>query len=240
MFSFDIMEAFQLSSQDPGSYLSFIIIQFHNYIMCILIIILITVSWIMFQSFIGPIYVKNLTDHSELELIWTIVPAIVLLFIAFPSLHLLYQLDDVIEPSLTLKAIGNQWYWSYEYSDFEELEVEYQSYLITSQDLNEGDLRLREVDNRVIVPINANIKVLVSSNDVIHAWAIPSLGVKIDAMPGRLNQTSLLTNRPGLFAGGCSEICGSEHSYMPIMIESVSVDLYAKWILSFSNKGFFY
>lgn len=235
MKNFDIMEPFQLMGQDSASYINYVINNFHNYIMCILIMILFAVSWVMVQSLVNVIYVRNLVDHPILELIWTVVPAVILLFIAFPSLHLLYQMDDVVEPSLTFKAIGNQWYWSYEYGDFEDYEIDYQSYLVTSGDLNEGDIRLREVDNRVVVPVNSNVKVLATSNDVIHAWAVPTLGVKVDAMPGRLNQTSFISNRPGIFAGGCSEICGSEHSYMPIMVESVSIDLFAKWILSFSD-----
>ena len=233
---YDVIEPFQIMCQDPGSYISFVVNQFHNYIMCILIIILISVSWVMIQSFITKDFVRYLVDHPILELIWTIVPALILLFIAFPSLHLLYQMDDIVDPTLTIKSIGNQWYWGYEYGDFQEYDLEFQSYLITSGDLNEGDLRLREVDNRVVIPINSNVKVLTTSNDVIHSWAVPALGVKADAMPGRLNQTSFLNNRTGVFTGGCSEICGSEHSYMPIVIESVSVDLFAKWVLSFTDS----
>jgi len=187
----------------------------------------------MIQALISNLYVREFVEHPILELIWTIIPAFVLLFIAFPSLSVLYRMDDVIEPAVTIKAVGNQWYWTYEYGDYNS-ELEYQSYLISSEDLSEGDFRLREVDNRIIVPVESNIKVLATSNDVIHAWAVPSLGVKIDAMPGRLNQISFQTNRPGTFAGGCSEICGSEHSYMPITVESVSPELFARWVFTFA------
>jgi len=196
-------------------------------------LILVVCSYLMIQALISSLYVRELVDHPILELIWTIVPAFVLLFIAFPSLSVLYRMDDVIEPAVTIKAVGNQWYWTYEYGDYNS-ELEYQSYLISSEDLSEGDFRLREVDNRIIVPVESNIKVLATSNDVIHAWAVPSLGVKIDAMPGRLNQLSFQTNRPGIFAGGCSEICGSEHSYMPITVESVSPELFARWVFTFA------
>ena len=230
----DIIEPNQIFHQNPANNISEVINNFHNYIMMILIAVLIAVTYLMIQSFLGDLYSRNLTDHPKLELIWTIIPAIILLFIAFPSLHLLYVMDEVIEPSVSIKAIGNQWYWSYEYGDYADYEIEFQSYMVSTQDLKEGDIRLREVDNRVVVPVNSNVKVLTTSNDVIHCWAVPSLGVKVDSLPGRLNQTSFTTNRPGLFLGACSEICGSEHSFMPISVESVSMNLFAKWILSFS------
>lgn len=233
MYNFDIVESLTVNSQDSSTCLFLSLNQFHNYIMAILMLILVVCSYLMIQALISNLYVRELVDHPILELIWTIVPAFVLLFIAFPSLSVLYRMDDVIEPAVTIKAVGNQWYWTYEYGDYNS-ELEYQSYLISSEDLSEGDFRLREVDNRIIVPVESNIKVLATSNDVIHAWAVPSLGVKIDAMPGRLNQISFQTNRPGIFAGGCSEICGSEHSYMPITVESVSPELFARWVFTFA------
>lgn len=235
MYLFDLIEPLQFTNQDSASVISLLVNKFHNYIMAILVIILLSVSWLMIQSIISKLYVRQLVDHPILELIWTIIPAIILLLIAFPSLNLLYKIDDIVEPTLTLKAIGNQWYWTYEYGDYENSEIDYQSYMINSSDLIEGDIRLREVDNRVVVPVNKNVKVLGTANDVIHAWALPSLGIKMDCLPGRLNQQSFITDRPGLFAGGCSEICGSEHSYMPIIVEAVSSELFAKWIFSFSE-----
>ena len=152
------------------------------------------------------------------------IPAVVLIFIAFPSLQLLYTMDEIIEPSLTIKAVGHQWYWSYEYSDYDTEPLEFDSYMVPTSDLEQGDMRLLEVDNRVVIPINTHVRVLITGADVIHSWTVPSLGVKADAVPGRLNQVSFFLNRPGVFYGQCSEICGSEHSFMPIVVEGVSLD----------------
>lgn len=149
-----------------------------------------------------------------IELIWTITPAFVLIAIAFPSFKLLYLMDEVIDPAMTIKALGHQWYWSYEYSDFvnEDGEsIEFDSYLVPTDDLEEGQLRLLEVDNRVVVPVGTHIRFIVTGADVIHSFAVPSLGLKIDAIPGRLNQTSVLVEREGVYYGQCSEICGVHH-----------------------------
>ena len=146
--------------------------------------------------------------------------AFTLLFLAFPSLRLLYLMDEVSQPSVTVKTIGHQWYWRYEYRDF--LNLEFDSYIIPTNDLDEGQFRLLEVDNRVVLPIGAEIRILVTSADVIHAWTIPSLGVKVDAIPGRLNQIGFISNRPGVFYGQCSEICGSNHRFIPIRVEFVN------------------
>jgi len=176
------------------------------------------------------------THSSALEFIWTLIPAFILLFISVPSFALLYSLDELIEPSLTLKVIGHQWYWSYEYSDclfFPTTEsVSFDSYMIATSDLTKGSFRLLEVDNRVVLPTNTHIRLLVTSADVIHSWAIPSFGIKIDATPGRLSQGSLLIKREGVFYGQCSEICGINHGFMPIVIKTVSVETFLIWILS--------
>lgn len=155
-----------------------------------------------------------------------------LVFIAFPSLRLLYLLDEVSDPLLTLRVIGNQWYWGYEYTDF--LNVEYDSYMI-----NEGGglFRLLDVDNRVVLPVDGAIRLLVSSYDVIHSWAVPGLGVKIDAVPGRLNQRSFFIERVGLIFGQCSEICGANHRFMPIVIEGVLGKRFVDWVIRVSLNG---
>jgi cytochrome c oxidase subunit 2 len=180
--------------------------------------------------------VQKFTHSSVLEFIWTLVPAAILLFISVPSFALLYSLDELIEPSLTLKVIGHQWYWSYEYSDclyFPTTEsVNFDSYMIATSDLTKGTFRLLEVDNRVVLPTNTHIRLLVTSADVLHSWAIPSFGIKIDACPGRLSQGSLLIKREGVFYGQCSEICGINHGFMPIVIKTVSVDTFLIWVLS--------
>lgn len=173
---------------------------------------------------------RFLLEGQTIEIIWTILPAIILIFIALPSLRLLYLIDEVNQPHLTLKILGNQWYWNYEYSDFNN--IEFDSYLINSNNLTENGFRLLEVDNNVVLPINTQIRSLVSAIDVLHSWAAPSLGVKIDATPGRLNQTNFFINRPGFIYGQCSEICGANHRFIPIVIEAVPVNNFIKWIIS--------
>ena len=165
-----------------------------------------------------------------LELIWTVTPAVILVFIAFPSFQLLYLMDEVIEPGVTLKVVGHQWYWSYEYSDYAPAQISFDSYMIPDSDLKLGEFRLLEVDNRVVVPAETHIRVIVTAADVLHSWAIPSLGIKIDAIPGRLNQTSFIAGREGVFYGQCSEICGANHSFMPIVIEAVSIGEYCAYV----------
>ena len=140
-------------------------------------------------------------------------------------------MDEMLDPSITLKVVGHQWYWSYEYSDYNHLTEEneglnFDSYMIAEEDLVLGSFRLLEVDNRVVLPVNTHVRVLVTAADVLHSWAIPSFGVKVDACPGRLNQTSLFIKRPGVFYGQCSEICGVGHANMPIVVEAVSVSKY--------------
>jgi cytochrome c oxidase subunit 2 len=144
-------------------------------------------------------------------------------------------MDEVIDPAITIKAIGHQWYWSYEYSDYvnEQSEfINFDSYMIPTDDLKKGDLRLLEVDNRIKLPINTHVRVIVTAADVLHSWAIPSLGVKADCVPGRLNQTSLFIQRSGVYYGQCSEICGVQHGFMPIVIEAVDLNEYVTWVNS--------
>jgi heme/copper-type cytochrome/quinol oxidase subunit 2 len=141
----------------------------------------------------------------------------------------------VIDPAITIKAIGHQWYWSYEYSDYynsNDESIEFDSIMVPTDDLKIGQLRLLEVDNRVVVPTNTHIRVIVTADDVIHCWAVPSLGVKMDGYPGRLNQTSMFIKREGVYYGQCSEICGVNHGFMPIVVEAVSLDDYISWVSS--------
>nr|QMS48768.1 cytochrome c oxidase subunit II [Osmylus lucalatus] len=218
----------QLSFQDGASPLMEQLIFFHDHTMLILVMITILVGYMMSTLFFNKFTDHNLLEGQIIEIIWTILPAITLIFIALPSLRLLYLMDEVYNPSLTLKSIGHQWYWSYEYSDF--LNVEFDSYMIPSNELSMNSFRLLDVDNRTVLPYQTQIRVLVSAADVLHSWAVPALGVKIDATPGRLNQTNIFMNRPGLFFGQCSEICGSNHSFMPIVIESVPTNTFVNWI----------
>lgn len=217
-----------LNLQDSSSPLIEQLIFFHDHALLILVIITILVGYLIFSLFFNNYVNRYLLHGQTIEIIWTILPAIILLFIAFPSLRLLYLLDEINEPSITLKAIGHQWYWSYEYSDFNN--IEFDSYIIPSNELPTDGFRLLDVDNRVILPINSQIRILVTAADVIHSWTVPALGVKIDGTPGRLNQINFLIKRPGLFYGQCSEICGANHSFIPIVIERIPINYFIKWI----------
>nr|YP_010118679.1 cytochrome c oxidase subunit II [Pelopidas mathias]QQY86876.1 cytochrome c oxidase subunit II [Pelopidas mathias] len=220
-----------INLQNSASPLMEQIIFFHDHTLIILIMITILVSYMMISLFFNKYINRFLLEQQMIEMIWTILPAITLIFIALPSLRLLYLLDELNNPLITLKSIGHQWYWSYEYSDFSN--IEFDSYMIQSPDQN-NNFRLLDVDNRVTIPMNNQIRILVTATDVIHSWTIPSLGVKIDANPGRLNQTNFYINRPGIFYGQCSEICGANHSFMPIVIESISIKNFIKWINNYS------
>nr|CBL58258.1 cytochrome c oxidase subunit 2 [Micropsectra sp. To378]CBL58259.1 cytochrome c oxidase subunit 2 [Micropsectra sp. To379] len=215
-----------LGMQDSNSPIMEQLNFFHDHSLLILILVTTLVGYLMMALFFNQLNNRFLLHGQTIEVIWTILPAIVLLFIALPSLRILYLLDEINNPSITLKTIGHQWYWSYEYSDFNN--IEFDSYMISSNNLN--SFRLLDVDNRIILPINNQIRILVTATDVLHSWTIPSLGVKIDANPGRLNQTNFFINRPGLYFGQCSEICGANHSFMPIVIESVPSNFFVKWI----------
>nr|CAF21999.1 cytochrome oxidase subunit 2 [Timarcha intricata] len=216
--------------QDSGSPLMEQLSFFHDHTLMILMIVTVLVSQLMISLFFNKFIHRYLLEGQMIEMIWTILPAITLIFIAIPSLRLIYILDEINNPSLTIKVIGHQWYWSYEYSDFKT--IEFDSYMLPSKELNYFNFRLLDVDNRMITPFETNIRIIVTAADVIHSWTIPSLGVKIDATPGRLNQVSLTVNRSGLFFGQCSEICGANHSFMPIVMESITPKYFMKWVLN--------
>nr|QXM16898.1 cytochrome c oxidase subunit 2 [Neoneuromus vanderweelei] len=221
-----------LNLQDSASPLMEQLTFFHDHTLLILIMITMLVGYLMVTLLFNKFTNRLLLEGQTIEIIWTILPAITLIFIALPSLQLLYLLDEISDPAITFKAIGHQWYWSYEYSDF--MNNEFDSYMIPMNEMTEDSFRLLDVDNRIVLPMLSQVRVLVTATDVLHSWAIPSLGVKIDATPGRLNQTSFFINRPGLFYGQCSEICGANHSFMPIVIESVSTNSFINWI---KNSG---
>nr|YP_002860160.1 cytochrome c oxidase subunit II [Davidius lunatus]ACB48042.1 cytochrome c oxidase subunit II [Davidius lunatus] len=223
----------QLNFQDASSPMMEQMVYFHDHTMMILVIITVMVAYVMSSMLWNGNINRNLLDGQKIETIWTVLPVIVLVIIAMPSLRLLYLLDEVSDPSITLKTVGHQWYWSYEYSDFNHMEFD--SYMIPYTDMDENGFRLLEVDNRTVLPMQTQVRVLITAADVLHSWAVPSLGVKVDATPGRLNQTSFFMNRPGLFFGQCSEICGANHSFMPIMIESVTTKSFVKWIQKMSE-----
>ena len=224
----------QLGFQDAASPLIEELIFFHDHAIIILVIIISLVGYAALSLMLNSLTSRSLVEGQEIETIWTIIPAVILVFLALPSLRLLYLLDEVGDCSLTLKSIGHQWYWSYEYSDF--LGIEFDSYILPTEDLADGDFRLLEVDHRVVLPTETDIRVLVTSADVIHSWTVPSLGVKADAIPGRLNQLRFFIKRPGIFYGQCSEICGANHSFMPIVVEAIPLKEFINWVVTVAGE----
>nr|WMQ72214.1 cytochrome oxidase subunit II [Okanagana rubrobasalis] len=220
-----------INLQDAMSPLMEQLIFFHDHTLVILIVITVIVGYMMSTLFLNNMIDRLLLEGQLIEFIWTLLPAMTLIFIALPSLRLLYLLDEVNNPLLTIKIVGHQWYWSYEYSDF--LNVEFDSYMKSMNNLDKNEFRLIEVDNRMILPFNTQIRLMITSTDVLHSWAMPSLGIKVDAVPGRLNQASIMINRPGLIYGQCSEICGSNHSFMPIVIESINNKMFLNWLKNY-------
>lgn len=225
----------QLLLQDAASPIILQLISFHDHTLIILTLVITVVTYAFFSLIVNKLTNRYLLEAQYIETVWTILPAIILMFLAIPSLRLLYLTDEVRTPNITLKAIGHQWYWSYEYTDF--LDIDIDSYIIQTQDLESGQYRLLEVDNRVVLPIKTDIRVLVTAADVIHSWTVPSIGVKVDAVPGRLNQLIVSLNVPGVFYGQCSEICGANHSFIPICVESVNLKSFSKWLKSFNLKS---
>nr|QZK21573.1 cytochrome c oxidase subunit II [Amitermes sp. ANIC 0747] len=222
-----------LTLQDSASPVMEQLIFFHDHALMIMLMIITTVFYTMISIIQNKQTTRFILEGQMLETIWTIAPAIILVFIAIPSLQLLYLMDEIHNPAMTLKAVGHQWYWSYEYSDFTKLEFD--SYMVQQEDQQIDTFRLLDTDNRIVLPMNSPIRLIVTAADVLHAWTVPSLGVKTDATPGRLNQVSFSINRPGLLYGQCSEICGANHSFMPIVVESVSTNQFINWVSKMSE-----
>lgn len=195
------------------------VIFMHDYVIIYLFSILFLVMFFMFFIFNNVYLDKSFMESHELEIVWTLVPFVVLLFIIFPSLFSLYVLDSCFFCGLVLKIVGHQWYWSYDYGNF--LNFGFDSYMIS-----DSPVRLLDVDNRVVVPLNYPMRFICTSVDVIHSWTLPSCGLKMDAVPGRLNQFCFSFNRIGVYFGQCSEICGANHSFIPIVLESVSMEIF--------------
>lgn len=234
----DAPEDWQMGFQDPATPVMQGIIDLHHDICFFLLVILVFVLWMLsrtlyhFHKSRNPVPEKIL-HGTAIEIAWTVAPSLILVFIAIPSFALLYSIDEVVDPAVTVKAIGHQWYWSYEYSDYNESDSQalaFDSYMIPEDDLEPGQLRLLEVDNRIVLPVNTHIRMIITSADVLHSWAIPCLGIKCDAVPGRLNQTPLFIRREGVFYGQCSELCGANHAFMPIVVEAVKLKDYVSWV----------
>jgi len=235
--SLDYLREYQMRFQEPATPIMEGIIDFHHDIMFYLFIVAGVVFWMLGATiyFFGiakksPMFFSH---HVSLEIIWTIIPAIILMLIAVPSFALLYAIDELINPLMTLKVVGHQWYWNYQYADFATKRSEillFDSYMIKDDELALGYERLLETDFRVIVPSRIHLRILITSTDVLHSWAVPSLGVKLDACPGRLNETNAFIKRNGLFFGQCSEICGINHGFMPIALHAIPTNYYLIWI----------
>lgn len=237
IYSFcDAPERWQLGMQDPATPIAEGMLFFNNYLNYYVIFIGIFVFWMIYVALNTNSSVSSKFAHSNLlEVVWTIIPAFILVFIAIPSFSLLYSLDELSEPLITVKIVGHQWYWSYEYSDYlkksgSSAALNFDSYMINSDDLTFGSLRLLEVDNRLVLPIRTHIRLLVTSSDVIHSWALPSFGIKADGVPGRLSQASLYIKREGVYYGQCSEICGINHGFMPIVVRAILPSRFIKWL----------
>nr|YP_003345440.1 cytochrome c oxidase subunit II [Myrichthys maculosus]BAI53422.1 cytochrome oxidase subunit 2 [Myrichthys maculosus] len=217
----------QLGFQDAASPVMEEMIHFHDHALMIVFLISTLVLYIIVAMVTTNLIDLYTLDSQGIEIVWTVLPAIILVLIALPSLRILYLMDEINDPHLTVKAIGHQWYWSYEYTDYEDLGFD--SYMIPTQDLSPGQFRLLETDHRMVVPMESPIRVLVTAEDVLHSWAVPAMGVKMDAVPGRLNQTAFVATRPGVYYGQCSEICGANHSFMPIVVEAVPLQHFENW-----------
>lgn len=210
------------------------IVDFHNMLLVIITLIVIVV-------FILLVYVvlrfnrkansnpSNVTHNVMLEVVWTVIPVVILIIIAVPSFKILYENDRIENPDMTLKVHGYQWYWGYEYPDHDG--IAFNSYMVKDEDIQPGQKRLLSTDNVVVLPIDTNISLLVTGKDVIHAWTIPAFGVKIDAVPGRLNETWFRITKPGIYYGRCSEICGKDHAYMPIEVHAVTKEEFEAWLV---------
>lgn len=236
----DLATPWQWGFQDSATPVMEGIMELHDRIMWYVIIIFVVVSYILLRTIM--IFKKNkisnkYSNHGTLiEIVWTIIPALILISIALPSFRLLYLMDETLDTALTVKVIGKQWYWTYELADTKE-NVTFDSYMVPTDDLQQGDFRLLEVDNILYLPVTTNIRFLVTGADVIHSFAVPSLGIKVDAIPGRLNQVSTFIKRPGTYYGQCSELCGVQHGFMPIVIKAVSVDNYIEWENNMINEN---
>jgi len=229
-----LSENWQLSFQEPATDLMSDIISFHSYILMpiitgISILVLFLLLYIAFRFNSSRNQVASTTTHNAVvEILWTVIPVVLLIIIAIPSFRLLYVSETIPKADLTIKAIGNQWYWSYEYPDYGD--IVFDANMLNEDELSDPKLRLLETDTQIVVPINKVVKLQITSNDVLHAWTIPAFGVKMDAVPGRLNETWFKANREGIFYGQCSELCGPKHAFMPINVKVVSEIEFESWI----------
>ncbi len=243
-FGYDVLaagrsEPWQINLQDPASPVMERVHDFHNFLLIIITAIVLLVLGLMayiifrFNAKRNPVPSKT-THNTLLEVVWTAVPIIILVIIAIPSMKLLYFHDRAQEYDMTLKVTGHQWYWTYSYPDHGDFS--FGSFLIPDEMLEEGQPRLLTVDEPVVLPVDTTVQLLLTSNDVIHNWAVPSLGVKIDTTPGRINERWVRITKEGTYYGMCSELCGVNHGFMPIEIHAVSEEEFAQWVEEAQEK----
>ena len=223
----------QLGFQNPASDGMRDIVNFHNNLLLpiiiaisVFVLFLMLYACVRFRASANPNPSKR-THNVTVEILWTLIPCLILIVMAVPSFKILYKQDTIPKADLTIKAIGYQWYWGYEYPDEN---IIFDSYMVEEKDLRADQPRLLAVDNEVVVPVNKVIKVLITANDVLHAWALPSFGVKRDAVPGRVNETWFKAEKEGTYYGQCSELCGIKHAFMPITVKVVSEEDYQEWL----------
>ena len=229
----------QLSFQNPATDLMGSVVGLHNVILIVMSLITVFVLLLLFYVSFRFSAKRNpipstRTHNTVVEVLWTAIPIVILVVLAIPSFKLLYQQEKSENYDMTVKVIGHQWYWEYEYPDHGDFYFE--SYMVQEQDLEEGDLRLLTVDNPLVIPANKNIQILITAGDVLHSWAVPSMGLKTDAVPGRLNETWVNVKEPGIYRGQCSEICGSGHGFMPVVVKVLPEREFMAWANEAKNN----
>ncbi len=235
----DIARPWQLGFQEPQSPVMKDVVWFHDVLLVIITLITLFVLGLLlyiavkFNEKSNPVPSKT-THNSTLEVLWTAIPILILVGIAVPSFKLLYFQDRTSKYEMTLKVTGHQWYWSYEYPDHGN--IKFNSNMVQTADLKKGQPRLLTVDNPVYLPINTNIRLLLTASDVIHSWALPALIQKTDNVPGRINESWVHINKPGTYYGQCSELCGVNHGFMPVMVKAVTKEEFAAWVAKAKKK----
>ena len=229
----------QLSFQNPATDLMQKVITLHNGILVVMTIVTLFVLFLLFYVSFRFSAKRNptpstTTHNTVIEVLWTAIPVVILVVIAIPSFKLLYQQEKSDTYDMTVKVIGHQWYWEYEYPDHGDFYFE--SYMIQDEELQEGDLRLLTVDNPLVIPANKNVQILITAGDVLHSWAVPSMGIKTDAVPGRLNETWVNVKEPGTYRGQCSEICGTGHGFMPVVVKVLPENEFMAWVNTAKNN----
>ena len=220
----------QIGLPDPRTRIMAQLVRLHDFALLIGALVMAFVIVGLISVTMNKMSCRTIYAAHQIEIMWTIIPALILFALAFPSIRLLYAIDEMPSPRLTVKVVGHQWYWTYEYGDFDN--ISFDSYMVPTNRLERGDLRLLEVDNRIVLPVETHIRLVITGADVIHSWAVPSLGIKLDAIPGRLNQVGVYIQRPGVYRGMCSELCGVNHAYIPIVVEAISLDDFLSWATS--------